>query len=145
MSEIDYKYKEDEILLQVVDYINGTYSQHYAMDKIEASEFIMDSGHGEGFFIGNILKYAQRYGKKGKREDARKDLMKVIHYAVMAIYNHDQSTDWKDPRLKDEDIEKDFEYMRRRRSESELVYGRNYNTLGDDYNIPKDYLDYNEE
>jgi hypothetical protein len=49
MSEIDYKYKEDEILLQVVDYINGTYSQHYAMDKIEASEFIMDSGHGESW------------------------------------------------------------------------------------------------
>lgn len=93
MSEINYKYNEDEILLQVADYINGTYSQHYAANQIEASEFIMDAGHGEGFFMGNILKYAQRYGKKGNRADARKDLMKVIHYAVMAIYNHDSAYD----------------------------------------------------
>ena len=89
MSKIDYKYNEDEILREVVEYIDGTYSQHYAANQIEASEFIMDAGHGEGFFIGNILKYAQRYGKKGEKEDGRKDLMKVIHYAVMAIYNHD--------------------------------------------------------
>jgi hypothetical protein len=98
MSEIDYKYNEDEILLQVADYINGTYSQHYAANQIEASEFIMDAGHGEGFFMGNILKYAQRYGKKGNRADARKDLMKVIHYAVMAIYNHDEAS-YKDNKL----------------------------------------------
>jgi hypothetical protein len=89
MSKIDYKYNEDEILREVAEYIDGTYSQHYAANQIEASEFIMDAGHGEGFFMGNILKYAQRYGKKGEKEDARKDLMKVIHYAVMAIYNHD--------------------------------------------------------
>lgn len=89
MSKIDYKYNEDEILREVTEYIDSTYSQHYAANQIEASEFIMDAGHGEGFFMGNILKYAQRYGKKGKKEDARKDLMKVIHYAVMAIYNHD--------------------------------------------------------
>ena len=28
--------------------------------------------------IGNIMKYIQRYGKKGTREDARKDLLKVL-------------------------------------------------------------------
>ena len=31
----------------------------------KTTEFIIDSGHGEGFCIGNILKYdPQRYGKK---------------------------------------------------------------------------------
>ena len=134
MKDIEYKYKEDEILLQVADYINGTYSQHYAMDKIEASEFIMDAGHGEGFFIGNILKYAQRYGKKGSYTDARKDLMKVIHYAMMAVYNHDESTDWKDPQSNDVgDIFSDP-----KRDNRELVYGKKY-TLVDDYDIlPRD-------
>ena len=44
-----------------------------------------------GFCIGNILKYAQRYGKKGTREDARKDLLlKVIHYGIIALHNHDK-------------------------------------------------------
>lgn len=139
MKDIEYKYNEDEILLQVADYINGTYSQHYAMDKIEASEFIMDAGHGEGFFIGNILKYAQRYGKKGTYQDARKDLMKVIHYAVMAVYNHDQSTDWKDPRSNDVS---DIYSGPKRNKDYELVYGTNHNL--DDYNIPKDYINYEE-
>ena len=47
----------------------------------------MDGGHGEGFCIGNILKYAQRYGKKDGYN--RKDLMKVLHYAIMAFHVHD--------------------------------------------------------
>ena len=34
----------------------------------------MDSGHGEGFCIGNILKYSQRYGKKDGKN--RNDLLK---------------------------------------------------------------------
>ena len=64
---------------------------HYSKEKFQAAEFIIDGGHGTGFCIGNILKYAQRYGKKGSREDARKDLMKVLHYGIIALYNHDKS------------------------------------------------------
>ena len=40
-----------------------------------------------GFCIGNILKYAQRYGKKDGTN--RKDLMKVLHYAIIALHVHD--------------------------------------------------------
>jgi hypothetical protein len=47
----------------------------------------MDSGHGEGFCIGNIMKYAQRFGKKDGKN--RKDLLKVIHYGIMALHNLD--------------------------------------------------------
>ena len=36
------------------------------------------------------MKYAQRYGHKGTPEDWRKDLMKVIHYAIIALYVHDK-------------------------------------------------------
>lgn len=90
-KEINYKYSEDSILEELTDYINKTYSQHYSQNKYQATEFIIDSGHGEGFCIGNILKYAQRYGKKGSREDARKDLMKVLHYGIIALHNHDRN------------------------------------------------------
>ena len=60
--------------------------QHYAQNKIQASEVIIDSGHGEGFFIGNILKYAQRYGKKDGYN--KNDLLKIIHYSILALHNH---------------------------------------------------------
>ena len=90
-KEINYKYSEDSILEELTDYINKTYSQHYSQNKYQATEFIIDSGHGEGFCIGNILKYAQRYGKKGSREDARKDLLKVLHYGIIALHNHDRN------------------------------------------------------
>ena len=68
MPEV-YRYNEDKYLDELQDYIISTYTQHYSKNKYQATEFILDSGHGEGFCIGNILKYAQRYGKKdGKKE-----------------------------------------------------------------------------
>lgn len=87
---INYKYDEDRLLKEFSDYIDATYNQHYSQNKYQATEFILDNGHGEGFCIGNILKYAQRYGKKGTPEDYRKDLLKVLHYGMIALYNHDQ-------------------------------------------------------
>ena len=89
-KQINYKYSEDRILKELAEYIDATYNQHYSQNKFQATEFILDSGHGTGFTIGNILKYAQRYGKKGTREDARKDLLKVIHYGIIALHNHDK-------------------------------------------------------
>ena len=58
-NPIDYKYQEDRILKELVEYIDNTYDQHYSQNKYQATEFILDSGHGNGFCIGNILKYAQ--------------------------------------------------------------------------------------
>ena len=87
MRQIEYKFNEGELCKELAEYIDSTYDEHYAIDKFQATEFIMDGGHGEGFCIGNILKYAQRYGKKDGYN--RKDLMKVLHYAIMALYVHD--------------------------------------------------------
>ena len=87
MSDNIYRYSEDKILKEVKDYIDDTYKQHYSKNKFQATEFIMDSGHGEGFCIGNIMKYAQRFGKKDGKN--RKDLLKVIHYGIMALHNLD--------------------------------------------------------
>lgn len=88
-DSIEYKFNEDGLIEEFQEYIDSTYNGHYSKDKFQATEFIIDSGHGTGFCIGNVLKYAQRYGKKGSRADARKDLMKVLHYALIQLYVHD--------------------------------------------------------
>ena len=86
-KKVDYKYNEGELIKQFKEYVDKTYEQHYSQNKYQATEFIIDGGHGEGFCMGNILKYAQRYGKKNGYN--RADLMKVLHYALMALYVHD--------------------------------------------------------
>lgn len=89
----DYKYREGEILKEISEYVADTYSEHYSQGKYQATEFIIDGGHGIGFTLGNILKYAQRYGRKGSPSDWRKDLMKVIHYSIIALHVHDNLYD----------------------------------------------------
>ena len=81
---IPYKYNENKTLEELKEYIDKTYDEHYSRNKFQATEFIIDGGHGEGFCIGNILKYAQRYGKKDGKN--RKDLLKVLHYGIIALY-----------------------------------------------------------
>ena len=81
---IPYKYNENKTLEELKEYIDKTYDEHYSRNKFQATEFIIDGGHGEGFCIGNILKYAQLYGKKNGKD--RKDLLKVIHYGIIALY-----------------------------------------------------------
>ena len=84
MGQIEYKYNEGNTLTELKDYIDSTYDEHYSKNKFQATEFIIDGGHGEGFCIGNIMKYAQRYGKKGGKN--RRDLLKVIHYGIIALH-----------------------------------------------------------
>lgn len=82
-----YKFNEDSLVSELKTYIDSTYNQHYASDKYQATDVIIDSGHGEGFCIGNIMKYAKRYGnKQGKN---RKDLLKILHYGIIMLNIHD--------------------------------------------------------
>jgi len=89
IPKVVYKYNEDRILEEIAAYVNSTYSQHYSQNKYQATEFIIDGGHGTGFNVGNMLKYTQRYGRKGTPAEWRKDLMKVIHYAIIQLHVHD--------------------------------------------------------
>ena len=86
---IDYKYNEGELLKEIQSYIDATYDQHYSHNRFQATEFIIDNGHGTGFNIGNMMKYTQRYGRKGDPKEWRKDLLKVIHYAIIQLHVHD--------------------------------------------------------
>lgn len=85
--EMDYKYNEANLIRELQEYVNKTYSQHYSQNKYQATEFIIDAGHGEGFCLGNVMKYTQRYGKKEGKN--RADLLKVLHYALIALHIHD--------------------------------------------------------
>ena len=85
-----YKYSEVEILKEISDYIAGTYQQHYSAgdDKIQTLDLIEACGDGEAFCRSNILKYASRYDKKGT---ARRDIMKILHYAVLLMHFNDKN------------------------------------------------------
>ena len=85
-----YKYDEDKILKELQDYITGTYNQHYSAgdDKIQTLDLIEACGDGEAFCRSNILKYASRYDKKGT---ARRDIMKILHYAVLLMHFNDKN------------------------------------------------------
>ena len=92
MTDIEYKFSEDKSLKLLKDHIDKTYSSHYSKNKFQSTEFITDAGHGTGFCIGNIMKYAQRYGKKGTAEDHQKDLLKILHYAIIQLHIHHEQT-----------------------------------------------------
>ena len=77
------KFNEDKVLVWVENYIRATYDAHYSKNKIQTTEFVFDADHREGFCIGNIIKYAQRYGKKDGYNE--KDLLKIVHYAIILL------------------------------------------------------------
>ena len=86
------KYNEKQILDEVRDYITGTYQQHYSSgnDQIQTLDLIEACGDAEAFCRSNILKYASRYDKKGT---ARRDIMKILHYAVLLMHFSDMSSE----------------------------------------------------
>jgi len=88
-NEIDYKYDENQYIKELTDYVSATYGEHYSKNQFQATEFIIDGGHGDGFCIGNIMKYAQRYGNKDGYN--RKDILKVLHYALIQLHVHDHA------------------------------------------------------
>ena len=86
-----WAFNESQTLSRVLDYISQTYDAHYAQGKIQATEFIADQGLAEGFCLGNIIKYAQRFGKKGMNfKDKEYDLFKMIHYGVILLHTIEQ-------------------------------------------------------
>ena len=84
------KYNVEEIIKELSDYISGTYNQHYSAgdDKIQTLDLIEACGDGEAFCRSNILKYASRYDKKGT---ARRDILKILHYAVLLLHFNDKN------------------------------------------------------
>ena len=84
------KYREDEILLSIVKYIEDTYSGHYSTteDGFQVLDIFRNMGIDKDFCQANAIKYLMRYGKKqGKNQQ---DLIKAIHYIVLLISSEDK-------------------------------------------------------
>jgi hypothetical protein len=86
------KFKEDHYLIEIEDYISKTYREHYAgKGGTQTFDVIASSGLGIGFCLGSIIKYSTRFGKKAGWN--RNDLLKLIHYAILALYVFDIEND----------------------------------------------------
>ena len=77
------KYNEGKTIKEVEEYIKNTYDQHYSEGEIQTLDFIEACGDAIHFCRANILKYASRYDKKGS---PRKDIFKIIHYAMLLLH-----------------------------------------------------------
>ena len=79
------------ILKELKDYISTELTTSIillVMIKFKRLTLIEACGDGESFCRSNILKYASRYDKKGT---ARRDIMKILHYAVLLMHFNDKN------------------------------------------------------
>ena len=84
-----FKYHEEEILKDIQEYVSGTYQGHYTGNshefrKVQTIDLMASKDLASGFCQANILKYGSRYGNKDGKNT--KDLMKVIHYAMLLLH-----------------------------------------------------------
>jgi len=84
-----YKYHEEEILKDIEEYVSRTYQGHYTGNShefrnVQTLDLMAAKGLASGFCQANILKYGSRYGNKDGKNT--KDLMKVIHYAMLLLH-----------------------------------------------------------
>ena len=84
-----YKYHEEEILKDIEEYVSGTYQGHYTGNshefrKVQTIDLMASKDLASSFCQANILKYGSRYGNKDGKN--KKDLMKVIHYAMLLLH-----------------------------------------------------------
>ena len=88
MSAHYFKYHEEEILKDIESYVSGTYRGHYTGDtheyrNVQTLDLMAARSLASAFCQSNILKYGSRYGSKDGKE--KKDLLKVIHYAMLLL------------------------------------------------------------
>ena len=89
MSAHYFKYHEKEILKDIEEYVSRTYQGHYTGNSyefrnVQTLDLMAAKELASGFCQANILKYGSRYGNKDGRNT--KDLMKVIHYAMLLLH-----------------------------------------------------------
>ena len=84
-----YKYHEEEILKDIEEYVSLTYQGHYTgksheYRNVQTIDLMASRDLAPHFCQANILKYGSRYGSKDGKN--KKDLMKVIHYAMLLLH-----------------------------------------------------------
>lgn len=86
INDIQYKYAEGQIIADFHAYIDKTYGQHYMTENnVQCFDAWIALDDATPTFRNTAIKYLWRYGKKnGNNKD---DLMKVLHYTIMCLYN----------------------------------------------------------
>ena len=84
-----FKYHEEEIIKDIEEYVSGTYQGHYTgksheFRNVQTIDLMASKELASSFCQANILKYGSRYGNKDGRN--KKDLLKVIHYAMLLLH-----------------------------------------------------------
>lgn len=92
-----WKYNEDVILKDIHEYVSGTYRSHYTGEvsrfkgtqnyAVQTIDLLEAKGLASDFCQANIIKYGSRYGDKDGQN--KKDLLKVIHYAMLLLHFDD--------------------------------------------------------
>ena len=79
------KYKEDEAIKALQDYISTTYGGHYTSKENNGQtlDLIESVGDAESFCRSNAIKYLSRYDKKGQ---AKRDILKALHYSLLLYH-----------------------------------------------------------
>ena len=79
------KYKEDESIEALKNYISTTYGGHYTSDTndVQTLDLIESVGDAESFCRSNAIKYLSRYDKKGQ---AKRDILKALHYTLLLYH-----------------------------------------------------------
>ena len=91
-KNLHFKYNEEEILSDIREYVSSTYNSHYTSSEpgykdIQTLDLMAAKELASNFCQANILKYGSRYGSKAGKN--KKDLMKVIHYAMLLMHFDD--------------------------------------------------------
>ena len=84
-KDCNRKYKEDESIKALQDYISTTYGGHYTTDNnnVQTLDLIESVGDAEAFCRSNAIKYLSRYDKKGQ---AKRDILKALHYSLLLYH-----------------------------------------------------------
>ena len=84
-KDCNRKYKEDESIKALQDYISTTYGGHYTSDNnnVQTLDLIESVGDAESFCRSNAIKYLSRYDKKGQ---AKRDILKALHYSLLLYH-----------------------------------------------------------
>ena len=79
------KYKEDESIKALQDYISTTYGGPYTSkeNNVQTLDLIESVGDAESFCRSNAIKYLSRYDKKGQ---AKRDILKALHYTLLLYH-----------------------------------------------------------
>jgi hypothetical protein len=89
-NSITYRYSEGKNMDEFRKYVDSTYSAHYTTkNEIQALDVFEALGSLFTTSRDLAIKYLWRAGKKGTKEDLRKDLLKVMHYCLFMLHAMD--------------------------------------------------------